>query len=396
MFVSSYPPTPCGLATFTQDLANAVDKAAGGPISNVVEIVKGESSAPEDNRVVYRIENGAAQAYRDAAIFCNHYDCDLVSIQHEFGLYTGEWGRSILDFVHACTRPIVTTFHTLPLKPEVTTVEIVSQLSQRSRRVVVMAGVALRILEEAYDVSPEEVEVIPHGVHDVSRGARSTRRKRPTIKGSPTLVTFGLLSPNKGIEHMIDALPAIARRYPQAVYLVVGATHPVVKSEHGESYREGLAQRANELGVSGNIRFVNRFLSLEELLDYIHMADIHVTPYVGREQIVSGALAYALAAGKATVATPYLYAEEMAGRDALLLADFQDGRSLASSILRILDSPLLRKRLERNAWRTGRQMVWRNVGEEYYKLFAEETEDDGAVQEAAAPHPLPLYAQQAG
>lgn len=380
VFVSSYLPTECGLATFTHDLADAVDTAAGRPVSRVFAIRKDQYPISYSNRVDYSIDNSCKDAYQRAALFCNQHDCDLVSIQHEYGLYTGDWGESILDFARTCVKPIVTTLHTLPPNPEPKARQIIRELADRSRRIVVMADTATGILEQVYGVDAATVAVIPHGVHDVARRDPQLLQQALAIQGSPVLVTFGLLSPGKGIEYMLDALPAVVSRHPRAVYLVVGATHPVVKREQGERYREELNRKAKRLGVSENVRFVDRFLSLDELLRYIRAADVYVTPYIGKDQIVSGTLAYALSAGRAIVSTPYLYAQEMAAKSALLLADFHDGDSLAQQVIRILENPWLRKHLENKAWDIGRTMVWNNVGREYYRRFCEEVSCTRALQ----------------
>jgi glycosyltransferase involved in cell wall biosynthesis len=390
VFLSSYLPTNCGLATFTNDLADAVDTAAGRPVSRVFAIRKHPHKVPYGERVDYAIDNNRKDAYRHAALFCNRHPCDLVSIQHEYGLYTGDWGESILDFARTCVKPIVTTLHTLPLNPVPKARRIIRALADHSRRIVVMADTAVGILEQTYGVDAATVDVIPHGVHDVARHDPALLRQALAIQGSPVLVTFGLMSPGKGIEYMLDALPAVVSRHPRAVYLVVGATHPLVKREQGERYREELVSRAKRLGVWENVQFVDRFLSLDELLRYIRAADVYVTPYIGKDQIVSGTLAYALSAGRAIVSTPYLYAQEMAAKSALVLADFHNGDSLAREVIRILETPWLRNHLESKAWEMGRTMVWNNVGQQYYRLFCEQVKSTQAVQVPAYRQMVPV------
>jgi glycosyltransferase involved in cell wall biosynthesis len=368
------------LATFTHDLANAVDQAAGSPVSKVVPIRKERLSPLSGERVVYSIDKNERDSYRRAALFCNRHEGDLVSIQHEYGLYAGEWGEAILDFARACAKPLVTTLHTVPTNPEPKARQIIRELSDRSRKVVVMARAAVKLLDGVYGVEPAKVRLIPHGVHDTTFRDAARLRRALGIRGAPVLLTFGLLGPGKGIEYMVDALADITRRHPRAIYLVVGATHPAVKSEQGESYRERLVERAKRLGVWENIRFVDQFLSLNELLRYIRAADVFVSPYTGRDQIVSGTLAYALSAGRAIVATPYIYAEEIAAHGCLLLADFHSSGALAGQVLRILENPRLRASLQRKAWNTGRRMIWRSVGKRYYRLFREEIERERDAQ----------------
>ena len=382
MFVSSYLPSRCGLATFTHDLANAVDNAVGGRVSMITAIQKNQQSRSSNPRVAGLIKNHESGSYRQAAHFCNRHRCDIVSIQHEFGLYPGEWGDSIIEFVRACTKPIVTTFHTLPLEPEPKARAIVQELAVRSHQVVVMANTAIRILHDTYGIGSAKVTFIPHGVHETSRHDIATLRETLQIQHKPVIVTFGLLSPGKGIEHMIDAMPAIVRDHPRALYVVAGTTHPNVKRECGEQYRESLIRRAEQLGVRQHVKFENRFLSIEEVLHYIHVADVYVTPYTGKDQITSGTLAYALAAGKAIVSTPYLYAEEMAADNGLLLADFRSGKALARQVLSILDTPRLRTLLEANASAIGRTMLWNAVGKQYFELFKKETAHEFAQHQS--------------
>ena len=382
MFVSSYLPSQCGLATFTHDLANAVDSAAGQRVSIVSAIQKSLRPFSSNPRVVGLIQNQENGSYRQAAHLCNRHYCDMVSIQHEFGLYPGEWGEAILEFARACTKPIVTTFHTLPLEPEPKARAIVQELAIRSRRVVVMADTAIRILHDTYGVGSTKVRFIPHGVHEACRRDDTTLREKLQIRHKPVIVTFGLLSPGKGIEYMIDAMPDIMREYPQALYLIAGVTHPNVKRRDGEQYRESLIRRAEQLGVLQNVRFESRFLSIEEVLNYIRVADVYVTPYTGRDQITSGSLAYALSAGRAIVSTPYLYAEEMAERNSVLLADFRSGSSLAQQTLNILGTPKLRRQLEKNAGTIGRSMLWETVGIQYLELFKKEMAHESAQQKS--------------
>jgi glycosyltransferase involved in cell wall biosynthesis len=369
VFVSSYLPSQCGLATFTNDLANAVDMAGAVPVSSVIAIRNGEKVSSYDRRVVYYIEKELSNTYRAAASFCNGHHCDLVSIQHEYGLYTGNWGEAILEFARYCAKPIVTTFHTLPTQPEPKAREIIQELAQLSRRVVVMAETALRMLEDTYQVDLSKAVCVPHGVHAPPPDDVQALRKKLTVSGEPVLATFGLLSPDKGVEQVIDALPRLVARYPHLTYLVVGATHPIVRAREGESYRQWLAQKAEHLGVRDNVRFVNKYLCLRDLLEHIQVADVCVTPYKNREQITSGVLAYMLAAGKATVSTPYLYAEEMAGRGAVLLADQSTCEAIGAAIESVLTMPRLRENLERRARAIGSTMLWENVGRRYNTLF---------------------------
>jgi glycosyltransferase involved in cell wall biosynthesis len=389
IFVSTYPPEECGLATFTKDCADALDLAAECPASSIMAIQKHAELPIGDPRILHVIDNGRPDAYRIAAKVANESDCDVVSLQHEFGLYPGEWGDRILDFIHDCEKPIVTTLHTLFTRPLPTPRRLLQEIITRSDGVVVMTHIAAGLLTSVHGRLPASFRVIPHGVHPIRFQQDDGIKKKMGLEGCPVICSFGLINPEKKLEYMIEAMPRIVAEFPSAVYLIVGATHPFEKDRAGETYRENLSNLARRLGVSDNVRFINRYLDIDGLLKFLQACDVFVTPYQARDQIASGTLSYALGAVGAVISTPYLFAQEVLADGRGLLVPFGESQPFADAVLRFLKDPVFRAETRQKAYAYAEKMFWPIVGQQYLEYFEQvlQTATDSARGETYAIRP---------
>lgn len=372
--VSTSLPRQCGIATFTTDLARAMqaaDPAARFSWAAINEEYSIHSYGPQ---VRWRIRQRHPDTYERAALEINASQIDVVSVQHEFGLY-GIWGETFDDhlapFLETLTRPLVTTLHTTLPAPSPSVKQAVQRIAMQSNALVVMARRGRTILEQEYGIDPTMIHVIPHGVPPTEPHGRLRMKRRLGLQGRTIISTFGLVSPRKGIEYMVRAMIDVIRTRPDALYLIVGKTHPELVRLEGEAYRNQLIRLVHECGLDGHVAFVDEFLSQRDIVDYLLASDVYVTPYLDPNQITSGTLAYALGAGKAIISTPYLYAVEVLADGRGLVVDFRSERVLGDAVMRILDDPELKGRLEHDAYEYGRRMAWPYVGAQTMELLRE-------------------------
>lgn len=373
--IGSYVPRRCGIATFTDDLVTSITRDGyGKPLADEAGITivamndrDGEYSyGPE---VKIEIHQHRREDYRNAADVLNTGRIDVVCLQHEYGLFGGECGEHLFDLLDRLRKPVVTTLHSVMSEPTPKQCEVMEHLCARSSVVVVMANRARMLLNERYGVPRERTRLIPHGVPDVPFGDTEPFKERFGLSGRPMILTFGLLGPGKGIETMLDALAKVVPEHPKVAYVVLGVTHPAIRREAGELYRISLERRAVELGIQNNVLFHNRYVSSEDLREYLQAADIYVTPYRAKEQITSGTLAYALASGKAIISTPYWYAQELLVNGRGRLVDFGDSDGFAQGLCELIGDTDKREAMRKAAYGFGRNMVWARVAEQYVKAF---------------------------
>jgi len=368
-FVGNYIPRQCGIATFTTDLCEAI--ASQFPQTNCIALPINDTEEGYDYppRVRFEINEKDIDSYRRAADFLNINNVDVVCLQHEYGIFGGKAGNYILAFLKELHIPVVTTLHTILREPSYEQKRILEEISARSDRVIAMSQRGVEFLREIYKIPMEKIEMIPHGIPDVPFVDPSFHKDRFGVEGKIVILTFGLISSNKGIEYVISALPEIVSRYPNVVYVILGATHPNVKRHEGETYRLFLQRHAYEKGVEKHVIFYNQFVSLEELIEFIGAADFYITPYLNPAQIVSGTLAYTVGAGKAVISTPYWYAEEMLAEERGILVPFRDSKAIAEQVINLLENEPKRHSIRKRAYLYARNMIWPKVAQRYMECF---------------------------
>jgi len=381
-FIGNSLPRRCGIATFTTDLQQVVARARPDLTTMIVAMSDNGQTYDYPPSVRLQINDQNLDDYVRAADSLNAEHFDAVCLQHEFGIFGGEAGSHINALLSRLTAPIVTTLHTVLAEPNHTQRAVFEQLAAVSTRLVVMAEKGREILRSTYAVPANKIEVIPHGIPDVPFSEPGAAKAKLGFARKTVLLTFGLLSPSKGIEVMIDAMPAILERRPDAVYVVLGATHPNLVRHEGEAYRERLMTRARELGIEDHVVFLNQFVDRPTLLDFIAMCDLYITPYLHEAQMTSGTLAYSFGSGKVVVSTPYWHARELLADGHGVLVPFGDSAALGEQVTKLLTDDVRRQAMRRRAYASSRAMTWERVADRYLEVF----------EQARRAHPLPFSA----
>jgi glycosyltransferase involved in cell wall biosynthesis len=378
-FISSYLPRQCGIATFTNDLATAVTKHYGEELSTGQKIqITALNNTPEgykyNSEVKFEIKEQNLDDFKEAAYYLNLSQCEVINLQHEFGLFGGEDGSNVLSLIQNLKKPLVTTLHTILSNPTKEQLYIIKEIGINSSYVIVQSHRAVEMLKTMYDIAPEKIVFIPHGAPDVPFLDPAYYKDKFKLSDKKVILTFGLLGPGKGLEDVINAMSLVVAAYPNTTYVILGATHPNVKKEFGEEYRNSLENLVMKLSLQDNVMFINRFVDYERLLEFLLMSDIYISPYQHKEQIVSGTLTYALACGKAVVSTPYWYAEELLSEDCGVLVTYKNPDGISDTFKMLLSNEVLRNRYRKNAYDKGRNMIWSKVAAKYTKIFRKAVE----------------------
>lgn len=374
-YISTYPPRECGLATFNQNLIKAVNANLGNQTFAQSSVVVALNQSDDTNEYAYPeevkfvIRQNLQEDYAEAAQFINKSDVDACILQHEFGIYGGESGLYVLPFINQLEKPLVSILHTVLDSPSFLQKSIIREIAKRSTKIVVMSKKAIGFLINIYQVPKEKIQYIEHGVPDLEAPLPNLARSLPQLKNKRLLLTFGLISRNKGLETVVKALPQIVAKHPDVAYVILGNTHPGILKHSGEEYRDYLKKLAEELGVADHLIFLNRFVEEEELINYLAAADVYITPYFNEAQITSGTLSYAVGAGAAVVSTPYWHAQELLADGRGLLFNFKDHANLAHLVNQLLDNPLQLQSLKNKAYQYGLQLRWPKIGKTYIQLI---------------------------
>src|SRR5271170_5947302 len=391
--VGNYLPRRCGIATFTHDLHQAVATARPALQIGVAAMTDANCSYDYPPAIHFEIHEETIGEYVKAAEFLNNARYDVVSLQHEYGIFGGEAGCDVIELLSRLEMPVVTTLHTVLAKPTARQRDVMDWIVSASAKIVVMSEKGHEFLRSVHDVPARKIEVIPHGIPDFPFLETHHAKAKFDFTGKMIILTFGLLSPNKGIETMLDAMPGIIRSCPNAVYVILGATHPNLVRQQGEAYRDSLTARVKALGIGDHVVFFNQFVDQATLLDFISMCDVYTTPYLNEAQMTSGTLAYSFGLGKAVVSTPYWHAKELLSNGCGILVPFGDAKALSVEITSLLMNDARRDSMRRRAYAASRSMTWARTAKRYLSVF--ETESEKARPEISSPLDVSFFGTSA-
>lgn len=388
-FIGNHLPRRCGIATFTHDLHRAVSAARPDLETGVVAMTDPARNYDYPSAVRFEIHDEIIAEYVQAARFLNDGRFDVVCLQHEYGIFGGDAGKDIIELLSRLEMPVVTTLHTVLAEPTPDQRDVMNRIIDISAKVVVMSEKGRDLLRSVHDVPDRKIEVIPHGIPDVAFVGTHDAKEKFGFAGKKVILTFGLLSPSKGIETVIDAMPGIIESCPDAVYVVLGATHPTLVRQRGEAYRDSLTSRVQELGIEDRVVFFNQFVDQATLLDFISMCDVYVTPYLNEAQMTSGTLAYSFGSGKAVVSTPYWHAKELLDDGRGILVPFGDVDAVGREVAGLLTNDVLRLALRKRAYAASRSMTWAQAAERYLSVFEGAREPTRPIPSTSKANPVP-------
>jgi len=370
IYVSTYIPQKCGIATFTKDVTTAINMLNPYALAEIMVIVKeGEENLEFPWEVKYKIQRNNLESYKQAANYINNSGCDVVLIEHEFGIFGGNFGAFAVDFAKMIKKPLIMTCHTIPKEAETGYGRVLKELGKIVCGITVMTKDSQKKLIKSYGVDKKKIAFIPHGTPDIPLSSTENYKKQKGLAGKIVLGSINLISENKGLEYTIEAVAKIAKVYPEVMGVIIGQTHPRVIESEGEKYRNFLKEKVTELGIEENIKFIDKYLSLDDLILWLKTLDFYVTPYLDPEQSSSGALAYAIGAGKICISTPYKYAKENLAEGKGVIVPFRDSEAIATSVLKIWKDKEKMKIIQKKAYEYGRFMTWTNVALQHLDMF---------------------------
>jgi len=371
IFISSYIPRKCGIATYTKDLTRTINFINPYSKSEIVALIKPEDKIDYPPEVKFKINQYKVDSYIKAAGYINKSKADIVVLEHEFGLYGGDFGEYIIKLIELIKKPLIVTIHTIPDHTSKGYGLVLKEVLKFAEKVIAMMPGSLQKLVKKYNYPKENIEIIPHGVPDIPLEPNDKYKKKKGFEDKIILGNINLLSASKGLEYTIEALEKIKEQFNNVLYLIIGQTHPVVLKTEGEKYRKFLKEKIKQHDLQGNVKFINKYLSLKELVVWLKIIDVYITPYLDPQQSASGALAYAIGAGKTCISTPYLYAKEVLAEGRGIIVPFRNSQAIADAVIDICKNPQKKLRIENKTYKFGRLMTWYNVALQHLELFDE-------------------------